>query len=130
MSTHLADASRGWRRVFLRDMLLYASIGVHPHEHRAPQRVLINVDLAVADDPATAIGPDQLDRVLDYEALANRVKAIVMAGHTRLVETLAERLAAACLDDPRVLVARLRVEKLDVLADVGAAGVEIERRRA
>ena len=43
----IADAARGLRHVFLRDMVLQASIGVHPPEHEATQRVRINVDLGV-----------------------------------------------------------------------------------
>ncbi len=114
----------GVRRVFLRDMVLLASIGVYPHEHGSTQRVRINVDLAVheADDRR-----DRLDRVVDYEKVAERVRAIVTAGHIQLVETLAERIAADCLADPRVLRARIRIEKLDVFADVGSVGVEVER---
>ena len=115
----------GVRHVFLRDMQLMASIGVYPHEHGATQRVRINVDLAVAESGEG----DRLARVVDYEQVAMRVRAIVGAGHIKLVETLAERVAEACLGESRVLVARVRVEKLDVFADVGAVGVEVERRR-
>jgi 7,8-dihydroneopterin aldolase/epimerase/oxygenase len=43
------------------------------------------------------------------------------------VETLAERIAALCLSDRRVRVARVRVEKLDVFPDATSVGVEIER---
>ena len=57
------------------------------------------------------------------------VRGIVAAGHVRLVETLAERIAEACLSDPRVHLARVRVEKLDIFADAASAGVVIERRR-
>ena len=53
---------------------------------------------------------------------------MVAAGHVQLVETLAERLAEACLADDRILIARVRVEKLDVFADATSAGVEVERR--
>ncbi|MBU6498350.1 MAG: dihydroneopterin aldolase [Rhodospirillales bacterium] len=133
-SRRIADAAKGLRHVFLRDLTLAASIGVYPHEHATRQRVRINVDLAVIDDAARglsrpAVGRDELARVVDYEALANRVRAIVAAGHVNLVETLAERLAEACLEDPRVELARIRVEKPDVFADAASAGVEIERRR-
>jgi dihydroneopterin aldolase len=68
--------------------------------------------------------------VVDYEGVANAVRALVAAGHVMLVETLAERIAEACLADPRVHLARVRVEKLDVFADAASAGVEIERRRS
>ncbi|HET6196017.1 MAG TPA: dihydroneopterin aldolase [Acetobacteraceae bacterium] len=121
--------------MFLRDMELAASIGVHPHEQAAPQRVRINVDLGVEDDGARPlsrqrVGRDDLARVVDYETLAERVREIVASGHVRLVETLAERIAEACLLDRRVQLARVRVEKLDIFADATSAGVEIERRRS
>ena len=134
-SPRIADASRGLRHVFVRDLVLPASIGVHPHEHSAPQRVRINIDLGVEDDAARAlsrpsVGRDDLRRVVDYEGVADAVRAIVAAGHVMLVETLAERIAESCLADARVHLARVRVEKLDVFADAASAGVEIERRRA
>jgi dihydroneopterin aldolase len=44
-----------------------------------------------------------------------------------LVETRAEDVAAMCLEDRRVLSARVRVEKLDILEDAQSVGVEIER---
>ncbi len=122
--------------MFIRDLVLDASIGVHAHEHAARQRVRINLDLAVLDESGggtkmsrAAVGRDELARVVDYEAIVNRVRAIVAAGHVQLVETLAERLAETCLMDERVSAARVRVEKLDVFADAAAAGVEVERRR-
>ena len=131
----IASSTRGLRHMFVRDLVLSASIGVYPHEHTAPQRVRINVDLGVEDDGArplsrTPIGRDELARVVDYEKIANAVRGIVGAGHVRLVETLAERIGEACLADHRVLFARVRVEKLDIFADATSAGVEIERRRS
>jgi len=128
-----ADATRATRHMFIRDLTLAASIGVYAHEHEAPQRVRINLELAVTDDGGArlsrpAVGEDNLARVVDYEAIVIRTRAIVAAGHVQLVETLAERIAEACLTDPRVLIVRVRVEKLDVFADAASVGVEIERR--
>ncbi|MEJ0016876.1 MAG: dihydroneopterin aldolase [Acetobacteraceae bacterium] len=131
----IASSARALRHMFLRDMVLVASIGVHPHEHAAPQRVRINIDLGVEDDGARPlsrqkVGRDDLARVVDYEKLAEKVRAIVQARHVRLVETLAERIAEVCLADGRVRIARVRVEKLDIFADAASAGVEVERRQA
>lgn len=116
----------GPRRVFLRDMELMASVGIYPHEHGAAQRIRVNVELLVTDE---GDGADKLDRVVDYERLAKAVRRIVGEGHVKLVESLAERIAAAGLEDPRVMRARVRVEKLDVFPDAASAGVEVERRR-
>jgi dihydroneopterin aldolase len=76
------------------------------------------------------VGRDELVRVVDYEKLADRVRAIVSSGHVRLAETLAERIAEICLMDRRVHLVRVRVEKLDVFMDATSAGVEIERRQS
>jgi dihydroneopterin aldolase len=120
-----ADAAKGTRHLLVRDLVLAARIGVHAREHRAPQRVRLNLDLEVAGS-----GPplgDDLAQVVDYEALIERVRRLVASRHVKLVETLAEQVAALCLDDPRVRSARVRVEKLDVIPDAAAVGVEIER---
>jgi dihydroneopterin aldolase len=124
----MSIAAPGTRHVFVRDMVLAARIGIYPHEHAAPQRVRINVDLGAREDPAQA-GVDELSRVVSYETVAATVRQIVAAGHVRLCETLAERIAEACMEDARVASARIRVEKLDIFADAASAGVEIERRR-
>jgi len=135
VDTRIASATRGLRHVFLHDLILTASIGIYPHEHAARQRVRINVDLAVEDDGARAlsragVGRDELSRVVDYERVADAVRSIVAGGHIKLVETLAERIAEACLEDKRVHSARIRVEKLDIFPDATSAGVEVERRQA
>jgi dihydroneopterin aldolase len=134
-TSRIADAGLGMRHVFIRDLVLGASIGVYPGEHEARQRIRLNIDLAVADEGAgrhsrAAVGRDDLARVVDYEAVANIARSIVEAGHVQLVETLAERIAEQVLEDPRIRSARVRVEKLDVFADAESAGVEIERRQA
>ncbi|OYV62583.1 MAG: diguanylate cyclase, partial [Acidocella sp. 21-58-7] len=69
--SRLADATRATRHMFIRDLVLNASIGVYKHEHDATQRIRINLDLAILDDSEEklsrpAIGRDDLARVVDY----------------------------------------------------------------
>src|SRR5262249_14294427 len=89
------------------DLLPSPKIGLHQHERIANQRIRINLDLAIAD-----LGEidDDYDKVVCYGELVTGVRHVVGAGHVNLVETLAERIAAMCLADPRVLSARVRVE--------------------
>lgn len=121
----IADAKMRTRHVFVRDLELNANIGVHKHENGQLQPVRINIDLTVAEMDGE-LG-DKLENVVDYEAVVKGVKAILAAGHLNLVETLAEKVAAHCLQDKRVRVARVRIEKLKVLAEAQSVGVEIER---
>lgn len=130
MTGFAPDAARGIRRVFLRGLELQARLGIYAHEKAAPQRVIIGVELAVEDPHApSGIGPDHLDRVVDYEAVVKAARRVAAEGHVLLVETLAERIAAAALQDRRVLAVRVTVEKPDAFADVASVGVVVERLR-
>lgn len=125
------DAAAGLRVVFVRGLELRASLGVHPHEKAAPQRVVVGVELAVLDEAApSGVGEDDLRRTVDYSAVVRAARTIVAEGHTLLVETLAERLALAALDDPRVVKARVSVEKPDAFLEAASVGVSVERTRA
>ena len=104
-------------RVFVRDMVMDASIGVYDHEKVAPQRIRLNLDLEVVGSGVT--GEDGVAAI----------RAVAGQGHTTLIETLAERIAARCLQDARVRTVTVRVEKLDVFPDAASVGVEIERSR-
>ena len=122
---HQPESAAGVRRVFVRDLVLAALIGVHRHEQDGRQRVRINLDLEVPEDPAPL--SDRLAEVVNYQDIVAGIRKIVAAGHINLVETLAERIAARCLADRRVQRVRVRVEKLDVFADASSVGVESER---
>lgn len=121
----IADAARGIRHVFIRNLELLAQIGVYGHEQGKLQPVRINVDLAVEDVIAVA---DRLERVVDYATIEQKIRSLVATGHINLAETLAERITEACFDDRRVKTARVRVEKLHALPGAESAGVEIERQ--
>ena len=121
----IADARRRIRHVFVRDLELDANIGVYHRERGQAQPVRINVDLTVEE--GDVLLEDQLANVVDYGAVVDGIKEILAGGHLNLVETLAERIAEFCLSDERVRVARVRIEKLKVVAEAKSVGVEIER---
>jgi len=111
--------------VLIRNLEVLSRIGVHGHEHGKPQPVRINVTLTANITPMD----DRLENAVDYEAVTEKIRAIALAGHINLAETLAEKIASTCLEDTRVVRARIRVEKLHALPGAEAAGVEIERSR-
>ena len=125
-SRQAEPASDDLRRVFVRDLVMTCSIGVHAHEHEHKQRVRLNLDLDVAE----TIEPiaDDLRDVVCYDEIISAVRRIVDAGHVRLIETLAEHVAGLCLADPRIRIARVQIEKLDVYQDVASVGISIVRR--
>jgi 7,8-dihydroneopterin aldolase/epimerase/oxygenase len=127
MPARIANAGKALRHVFIRDFMVECLIGVYEHEKCSPQRVRINLDLAVDEGEHPII--DDILNVVSYETMANGILAIADEGHVNLVETLAERIAGMCFDDQRVDSIRVRIEKLDILENAGSVGVEIERFR-
>tara|TARA_B110000046_G_scaffold63200_1_gene70670 strand:+ start:595 stop:1008 length:414 start_codon:yes stop_codon:yes gene_type:complete len=121
----IADDVHKIRHVFIRNMVIDCSIGIYTHEKEHEQRVRINLDLAVGE--GDHLINDDIRNVISYEDMAKGVEVIIAAGHINLVETLAENIAEMCLQDKRVFSARVRVEKLDIIASAESVGVEIER---
>lgn len=125
--------SGGAYRVLIHDFVLPARIGVWKREKNVEQRVRVNVELTAARslplaDKGARTG--RRDRILRYDTVIAGVRRIVAEGHIDLCETLAERVAALCLENRKVQAVKVRVEKLDVYADAASVGAEIERRRA
>ena len=119
---------RGGRRVFVTGLELMASVGIFEVEKRYEQRIVVSVDLDVADDYDGA--SDRLESVVDYGRIVAAVRALVESRHFHLIETLAERIAEACFTDPRVHAARITIEKPDILPGCRSVGIAIERTRA
>jgi 7,8-dihydroneopterin aldolase/epimerase/oxygenase len=124
---HVASGKDRLRHVFVRDLEIIALLGVHQHEKAKAQRIIVNIDLSVREGASNI--EDDIRNVVSYEVVVRRVERIVAQGHVHLVETLAERIAAACLSDERVTAARIRIEKPDVIPNARSVGVEIERIR-
>jgi dihydroneopterin aldolase len=124
---HVASGKAKLRHVFVKDLKVDALIGIYPEEKTTPQKIVVNIDLSVkeGDDPLS----DDIKNVVSYEIVVQKVERIVAQGHVGLAETLAELIAAACLSDKRVVAARVRIEKPDVIKNARSVGVEIERGR-
>ncbi len=127
MSHHVASAASGLRHVFVRDLELMAPIGIYDVEKASPQRIIVNIDLSVSEGAGHK--DDDISHVVSYEIVVKKVEAIIAEGHINLVETLCEKIAASCLTDKRVMAARVRVEKPDIIPNARSVGVEIERAR-
>jgi dihydroneopterin aldolase len=111
-------------RIFVRGLTVEAEVGVYDHEHGRTQPLVLDIELRMASG-----GFEQIGDTINYEHIQTWARAVAASGHIKLVETFAEQIALACLAEPRVLSARVRVEKPQALAPA-LAGVEILFERA
>jgi dihydroneopterin aldolase len=103
--------------------------GVLPEERARGQDFIVDALLWL--DVAPAAARDDLMLTADYAAMTGRLADIVAGPPVALIETLAERLAAACLADPVVREAEVTVHKPEapVSADIADISVTVRRRR-
>ncbi len=103
--------------------------GVLPEERVSGQDFIVDALLWL--DAAPAAASDDLSLTADYAAMTGRLADIVAGPPVALIETLAERLAAACLTDPVVHAAEITVHKprAPVSADLADISVTIRRSR-
>jgi dihydroneopterin aldolase/D-erythro-7,8-dihydroneopterin triphosphate epimerase len=114
-------------KIFIRDLLVRCVIGISPEERRERQDVLITVALSV--DLSVAGKSDRLEDAVNYRPLKKRILAIAEASEYHLIEALAERVAAECLENRQIREVQVGVEKPSALRFARTVGVEIVRRR-
>jgi dihydroneopterin aldolase len=103
--------------------------GVYAHERADGQEFVVDVSLEVDLGPAAA--SDDVADTVDYGVLAGRIMAIVTGEPVNLIETLATRLADACLAQARVTAATVTVHKpqAPVPHDLTDVAVTLRRTR-
>jgi dihydroneopterin aldolase len=97
--------------------------GVFEHERADGQEFAVDVCLDVST--TTAAGSDDLADTVHYGLVANAVHAIIVGEPVDLIETLAERVADACLAFPGVSRVAVTVHKPHAPIEVPFDDVEI-----
>ncbi len=115
-------------RIFLRGLTTECIIGFVDWERRAPQTVVIDLELPC--DCERAARRDAVADTVDYKSVAKRVLAWVQASQFHLVESLAHRLALLLLAEFPLEWVRVSVSKPGAIRHSRDVGVCIERRRS
>src|SRR3712207_9164428 len=103
-------------RILLEGMVFHGRHGTLPAERELGQPFVVDVELRLDLRPAGL--SDDLTRSVDYGEVHRRAKEIVEGPPVNLTETVAERIAAAILQNyPLVEAARVKVAKPNVRLD-------------
>jgi len=96
-------------RISLVGLRVFGRHGVLPQERVDGQEFIIDAVLWL--DFRAAAATDDLEKTVSYAEVAHRLHKVVAGEPVQLIETLAERLAAACLDDDLVEQVEITVHK-------------------
>lgn len=113
-------------QIVIEALELSAHIGVPEQERSLPQRLTVTLTL----EPAVGFGAleDEIARTVDYFEVAKAVQAEARRRPRKLLETLAEELAAVVLDGFAVEAVEVAVRKY-ILPDTAWVSVRIRREK-
>ena len=118
-------------RILLEGMVLFGYHGTCPEERTLGQRFVVDIELRC--DLRAAGESDDLMKTVDYSEVYRQARYIVAGPPVGLTETVAERIAAAVLDQHALVQSiRVKVSKPNVRLEdtvLTASAVEIVRYR-
>jgi 7,8-dihydroneopterin aldolase/epimerase/oxygenase len=116
-------------RIALRGLVVRGNHGVFEHERHDGQDFVVDVVLDV--DTSVAARSDDVRDTVDYGTVASAIAEVVSGEPVNLLETLAQRIAATCLVDVRVLSVEVSVHKpqAPIALTFGDVAVTIVRSR-
>lgn len=115
--------------IVLTGLTVFGRHGVFEHERQDGQE--FTIDLRLRLSLVRAAASDDVVDTVHYGELAEKVAAVVAGEPVNLIETLAERIAAVGLDDPRVQDVTVTVHKphAPIPLDFADVAVTLHRRR-
>jgi dihydroneopterin aldolase len=111
--------------IIIEGLELSTHIGVPDEERAQPQKLCVTLTLHLPR-VTVAARTDDLALTVNYYEVAERVKTLAAAVPRRLIERLAEEIAALVLTFPLVKKVRVRLDKF-ILPDTKCVAVDIER---
>ncbi len=114
-------------KIHVRDLVIECIIGINPEERVTPQQVAINVSMEC--DLSRGAAADRIEDTVDYKVINKRIIALVRDSKFQLIETMAEKIAETCLENPDVRSVSVTVDKPGALRHARSVAVEITRKQ-
>ena len=125
-SRRMVTAAEPGDQIRVEELELTAHIGVPDEERATPQRLTVSVTMW----PQTGFRAmtDDLEETVNYAAVCREVKDLVAARRDKLIETLAEAMAARLLQAFPLRRVEIELRKF-ILPDVKHVAVRLVRER-
>jgi dihydroneopterin aldolase len=115
------------RKVIISDLIFNTSIGIHDFEKKKEQQIKFNIELDI--DPSLKVNENDLNTIVNYESIVNKVKLITRKRHYNLLETLAEDIFYNLFMNRNIIKIKLRIEKPEIIRNTSSVGIQIIKKR-
>ena len=115
------------RKVIITDLVFNTSIGIHDFEKEKEQQIKFNIEIDI--NPLLKADENDLNSIINYENVINKIKLITKKKHYNLLETLAEDVFSDLFLSKNIIKIKLRIEKPEIIKNTSSVGIEIIKKR-
>jgi len=115
------------RKVIITDLVFNTLIGIHDFEKEKEQQIRFNIEIDI--NPQLKAAEDDLNSIVNYESIINKIKLITQRKHYNLLESLAENIFSNLFLNKNIIKIKLRIEKPEIIKNTSSVGVEIIKKR-
>ena len=115
------------RKVIITDLVFNTSIGIHDFEKEKEQQIKFNIEIDI--NPLLKADENDLNSIVNYESVINKIKLITKKKHYNLLETLAEDVFSDLFLSKNIIKIKLRIEKPEIIKNTSSVGIEIIKKR-
>ena len=115
------------RTVLIKDFIINEIIGIHEHEKVKKQKIIFNLVIDVNQN--TVPNDSDLNSIIDYEKITNKLKNLTKNKNYNFLESLAEDSFKEIFEDKRINSAKIKIEKPEAIKNAKSVGVEIFKTR-
>ena len=116
------------KKILIKDLTLDLKLGYFDFEKNKPQKVKFTLEIDYRDKKPT--NDKDLKSIVNYDKIVRLIKKLVKNKHYNFLETLAEDVFDELFKDKRIDKITLQIEKLEIMKDCSAVGIQISKKRS
>ena len=115
------------RKVIIKDLIFNTFIGLHDFEKNKKQIIKFNIEIHTNNK----LQPNErdLNSIINYEDVINKIETITNKKHYLLLETLAEDIFSNLFENKNIISIKLKIEKPEIIKNTSSVGIEIVKKR-
>ena len=116
------------KKVLIKELILNLKLGYFEFEKKKSQKVKFNLEINYEDKKPS--NDKDLKSIVNYAKIVRLIKKLVKNQHYNFLETLAEDVFDELFKDQRIGKISLQIEKLEIMKDCSAVGIQISKKRS
>ena len=115
-------------KVLIKELVLDLKLGYFDFEKDKTQKVKFNLEVNYQDKKPS--NDKDIKSIVNYAKIVRMIKKLVKNKHYNFLETLAEDVFDEIFKDSRIDKISLQIEKLEIMKDCSAVGIQISKKRS